>query len=77
MHRFWNWRLSDITQIVQLSHCRTSRFFQSIPIPSLILVKECRQIDTHQVTRRNVVFILRQCNFRTQVTEVNCARIVI
>ena len=59
MHRFWNWRLSDVAQIVQLSHRRTSRLFQSIPIPSLILAKKRRQIDTHQITRRNVVFILR------------------
>ena len=77
MHRFWNWRLSDVAQIVQLSHSRTSRFFQSIPIPSLIFTEKRRQINAHQITRRNVVFILWQCNFRAQVTEVNCARIVI
>ena len=77
VHSFRNRRLGDIYQVIQLAHCCSRRFFESIPIPRLIFVQKGWQIDTHQVTSSDIVFVLRQGNFRTEIGQVNRTCVIV
>src|SRR3989344_7078980 len=61
-----------INEIIKLAHGSTNRLLKHVPVKLLAFDVAC-EIERGQVTDRDIIFVLRQADLRTEVRHVDRA----